>query len=128
MRKINAFRALAGALSFAASALVPALLVGAPASPVRDRLISFYTGWFARIPGTHFVASPAPDVVVPGYTAYLISRAAEQPPILSLTEVIVVVRFFGLARPLARYLDRLLSHDLALRSLSQIRARFYARI
>ena len=32
---------------------------------------------------------------------YLISRAAEQPPILSLTVTIVAVRFFGLARPLA---------------------------
>jgi thiol reductant ABC exporter CydC subunit len=59
---------------------------------------------------------------------YLISRAAEQPPILTLTEAIVAVRFFGLARPLARYLDRLVSHDLALRSLGRIRARFYARI
>jgi ABC-type transport system involved in cytochrome bd biosynthesis fused ATPase/permease subunit len=37
---------------------------------------------------------------------YLISRAAEQPPILSLTVVIVAVRFFGLARPIARYLER----------------------
>ena len=59
---------------------------------------------------------------------YLISRAAEQPPILSLTVTIVAVRFFGLARPLARYLDRLLSHDLALRALGGIRARFYERI
>ena len=41
---------------------------------------------------------------------------------------IVLVRFFGLARPLARYLDRLTSHDLALRSLGTIRARFFARI
>src|SRR5439155_1474493 len=48
-------------------------------------------------------------------SGYLISRAAEQPPVLSLTEAIVVVRFFGLGRPLMRYLDRLLSHDLALR-------------
>ena len=31
---------------------------------------------------------------------YLISRAAEHPPILSLTVAIVGVRFFGLARPL----------------------------
>jgi ATP-binding cassette subfamily C protein CydC len=61
-------------------------------------------------------------------SGYLISRAAEQPPILSLTETIVLVRFFGLSRPLARYLDRLVSHDLALRSLGHIRARFYARI
>jgi thiol reductant ABC exporter CydC subunit len=59
---------------------------------------------------------------------YLISRAAEQPPILSLTVAIVAVRFFGLARPLARYLERLASHDAALRALGRIRARFYERI
>jgi ATP-binding cassette, subfamily C, bacterial CydC len=59
---------------------------------------------------------------------YLISRAAEQPPILSLTMTIVAVRFFALARPLARYLERLVSHDDALRALGRIRARFYERI
>jgi thiol reductant ABC exporter CydC subunit len=59
---------------------------------------------------------------------YLISRAAEQPPILALTTAIVAVRFFGLARPLARYLERLASHDLALRSLARIRRKFYERI
>ncbi len=61
-------------------------------------------------------------------SGYLISRAAEQPPILSLTVTIVFVRFFGLSRPLARYLDRLVSHDLALRSLGHVRSRFYERI
>jgi ATP-binding cassette, subfamily C, bacterial CydC len=55
---------------------------------------------------------------------YLISRAAEQPPILSLTVTIVAVRFFGLARPIARYLERLVGHDVALRGLARIRARF----
>ena len=59
---------------------------------------------------------------------YLISRAAEQPPILALTTTIVVVRFLALARPLARYLDRLVSHDLALRALGRIRSRVYERI
>jgi thiol reductant ABC exporter CydC subunit len=59
---------------------------------------------------------------------YLISRAAEQPPILSLTVTIVAVRFFGLARPLARYLERIASHDVALRSLARIRACFFERI
>ena len=59
---------------------------------------------------------------------YLISRAAEQPPILSLTVTIVVVRFFGLARPVARYLERLRSHDAALHALGRIRARFFERI
>jgi thiol reductant ABC exporter CydC subunit len=59
---------------------------------------------------------------------YLISRAAEQPPILSLTTTIVVVRFLALARPLARYLERLSSHDVALRALGRIRSSVYARI
>jgi thiol reductant ABC exporter CydC subunit len=59
---------------------------------------------------------------------YLIARAAERPAILSLTTVIVAVRFFGLARPLARYLERLSSHDLAFRVLARLRARFYRRI
>jgi ATP-binding cassette subfamily C protein CydC len=59
---------------------------------------------------------------------YLIARAAEQPPILALTTIIVVVRFLALARPLARYLERLASHDLALRALGRIRATFYGRI
>jgi ATP-binding cassette, subfamily C, bacterial CydC len=61
-------------------------------------------------------------------SGYLISRAAEQPPILALTVTIVVVRFFALARPLARYLERISSHDVALRSLARIRTRFYERI
>jgi thiol reductant ABC exporter CydC subunit len=59
---------------------------------------------------------------------YLISRAAEQPPILALTVTIVVVRFLGLARPIARYADRVASHDLALRGLQRIRSRVYERI
>jgi thiol reductant ABC exporter CydC subunit len=59
---------------------------------------------------------------------YLISRAAERPAVLSLTTAIVAVRFFGLARPLARYADRLGSHDLALRALGHVRARFYEAV
>jgi ATP-binding cassette subfamily C protein CydC len=59
---------------------------------------------------------------------YLISRAAEHPPILALTTTIVVVRFLALARPLARYLERLVSHDLALRALGRVRANVYERI
>jgi ATP-binding cassette, subfamily C, bacterial CydC len=59
---------------------------------------------------------------------YLISRAAEQPAVLSLTVAIVGVRFFGLARPIARYFERLASHDVALRSLGTARARVYERL
>jgi ATP-binding cassette, subfamily C, bacterial CydC len=59
---------------------------------------------------------------------YLISRAAERPAILSLTVAIVGVRVFGLARPVARYLERLSSHDLAFRALGRARHRVYERI
>ena len=41
---------------------------------------------------------------------------------------IVGVRFFGLARPIARYFERLASHDVALRSLGRARARVYESI
>ncbi|MBV8217864.1 MAG: thiol reductant ABC exporter subunit CydC [Solirubrobacterales bacterium] len=61
-------------------------------------------------------------------SGYLISRAAEHPPILSLMVTIVAVQFFGIGRPVLRYLERLASHDMALRSLGALRARFYARI
>jgi ATP-binding cassette, subfamily C, bacterial CydC len=59
---------------------------------------------------------------------YLISRASERPAILSLTVAIVGVRFFGIARPLTRYLERLASHDLALRVLGRVRVRVYRDI
>ena len=59
---------------------------------------------------------------------YLISRAAERPAILSLTVAIVAVRFFGIGRPIARYLERLASHDLALRSLARVRVQVCRRI
>jgi ATP-binding cassette, subfamily C, bacterial CydC len=63
-----------------------------------------------------------------GTAGYLITRAAERPEILSLGLAIVAVRFFGIGRPLVRYLERLASHDLALRTLARLRVRFYERI
>ena len=62
------------------------------------------------------------------FAGYLISRATERPPVLSLGVVIVAVRFFGLARPLTRYFERLTSHDLAFRLLARMRVAFFARL
>ena len=60
---------------------------------------------------------------------YLISRAAERPAILSLMVAIVAVQFFGIGRPVLRYLERLASHDMALRDARPAcAARFYERI
>jgi ATP-binding cassette subfamily C protein CydC len=59
---------------------------------------------------------------------YLISRAAERPEILSLMVAIVAVQFFGIGRPVLRYLERLASHDMTLRVLGGLRMRFFERI
>ena len=66
--------------------------------------------------------------VLVGLAGYLICRAAQQPPILSLTTVMVAVRVAALTRPAARYAERLSSHDLAFRALGEVRARVLARI
>lgn len=89
----------------------------------------------ARMPASRIALSVLLATLAVGFgvallatAGYLISRAAEQPPILSLTVTIVVVRVLGLARPLARYVERLASHDLALRGLGRIRTRVYERL
>ncbi len=61
-------------------------------------------------------------------SGYLISRAAERPPILSLSVAIVAVRGLALARATLRYAERLASHDVALRVLADLRVRFFERL
>ena len=57
-------------------------------------------------------------------SGYLLSRAALRPPIAELVVVFVAVRFFGLARPALRYVERLASHDATFRLLTSIRGWF----
>jgi ATP-binding cassette subfamily C protein CydC len=63
-----------------------------------------------------------------GVSGYLICEAARQPPILSLTVVMVTVRVLALVRPTARYGERLWSHDLAFRTLGHVRASVFSRL
>ncbi len=72
--------------------------------------------------GTGAVAAAVALLALSGW---LISRAAERPPILTLGVAIVGVRFFGIARGLLRYLERLVSHDLAFRTLADLRVRWF---
>ncbi|MEO8190649.1 MAG: thioredoxin domain-containing protein [Acidobacteriota bacterium] len=59
-------------------ALLAGILLTAPvlsAEPsARARLGGFFTGWYPRIPGTHFEAEETRTVSVPGFTAFLVSR------------------------------------------------------
>ena len=61
-------------------------------------------------------------------SAWLISRASQQPPILFLQVAIVSVRAFGIFRGVFRYAERLVGHDAAFRSLTRIRVGVYARL
>ena len=61
-------------------------------------------------------------------SGYLISAAALEPPILTLTVAIVGVRTFAVLRATSRYAERLSSHDVALRVLADTRRRLYDRL
>ncbi len=63
-----------------------------------------------------------------GTSAYLIARAAQQPSVADLQVAIVGVRFFGLARGLFRYLERLVSHSVNFRLLAELRVWFYRAV
>jgi len=58
-------------------------------------------------------------------SAWLISRAAQHPPVLYLSVAIVGVRAFGLGRGVLRYAERLVTHDAAFRVLADLRVRVY---
>ncbi|MFE7407357.1 thiol reductant ABC exporter subunit CydC [Isoptericola sp. NPDC057559] len=57
--------------------------------------------------------------------AWLIARASQMPPVLQLSVAVVAVRAFGTGRGVLRYLERLASHDVALRGMAALRANLY---
>jgi ATP-binding cassette subfamily C protein CydC len=60
--------------------------------------------------------------------AWMIVRAAEQPPIAALTVAIVIVRTLAMARGSLRYAERLTGHSAVLRMLADLRGRVYAAL
>lgn len=63
-----------------------------------------------------------------GVSAWLITRAWEQPPILQLSVAVVAVRLFGISRGVLGYCERLASHDVALRAAGRARTELYQRL
>src|SRR5271157_5073534 len=68
------------------------------------------------------------SVVLMGTSAWLISEAALHPSIAVISVAIVGVRFFGIARAVFRYLERLVSHSVTFRLLSRLRVWFYEKL
>ncbi|GAA3281719.1 thiol reductant ABC exporter subunit CydC [Nesterenkonia halobia] len=104
----------------------------APDAPTKGAAALLRTatpGWRRMAPGLCFGAlSGLCAVLLLAASAYLITRAAEQPPILYLSLVVVGVRAFALARATFRYLERLSSHDAAFRVLAELRVGLVERL
>ncbi|HKN51958.1 MAG TPA: thiol reductant ABC exporter subunit CydD, partial [Amycolatopsis sp.] len=58
-------------------------------------------------------------------SGWLIAKASQQPPILTLTVAVVGVRAFGLGRAGLRYVERLVTHDAAFRIAGRLRVRLW---
>jgi ATP-binding cassette subfamily C protein CydC len=80
------------------------------------------------VPVLFGVASGGSAVALLACSAWLIARAAEQPPVLYLSVAIVGVRAFALGRAVFRYLERLTGHDASFRQLAAIRSGIFERI
>ncbi|MET1072851.1 MAG: thiol reductant ABC exporter subunit CydC [Umezawaea sp.] len=71
------------------------------------------------------IAALSSGVALSALAAHLIARAAEQPPILTLSVLVVGVRTFALAKGVLRYLERLVSHEAAFRLAGDLRVRLW---
>ncbi len=67
------------------------------------------------------VLSLMSGVALTATSAWLIARAAQQPPVLTLSVAAVGVRTFALSRAVLRYTERLLTHDAAFRLAGRLR-------
>nr|WP_254898323.1 thiol reductant ABC exporter subunit CydD [Kitasatospora sp. NA04385] len=67
-------------------------------------------------------------VALMGTSGWLISRAAQMPPVLYLMVAVTSVRAFGIGRSVFRYAERLVAHDAVLRALGGVRTAVYRRL
>ncbi|HYO41860.1 MAG TPA: thiol reductant ABC exporter subunit CydC [Candidatus Limnocylindrales bacterium] len=85
-------------------------------------------GWRLVLAVLAGVAAAASAIGLAATSAWLISRAAEQPIMLTLLAAVTAVRAFGISRGVFRYLERLAAHDAAFRVLAELRGTVYARL
>ncbi|WP_114855669.1 thiol reductant ABC exporter subunit CydC [Brachybacterium sp. YJGR34] len=61
-------------------------------------------------------------------SAYLVTRAWTMPPVLDLTVAVVAVRALGISRGVFRWLERMLTHDVALRGVVSLRTNLFTAL
>ena len=88
------------------------------------KLIAPFTGWMALAALLGFITVGS-SIGLMATAAYIIAKAALHPSIAELQVAIVGVRFFGITRGLARYLERYVSHNVTFRLLARLRVWFY---
>lgn len=107
--------------------------VGTPVGPARHPLARIRTvarpRW-ARLTLAGLLGALAVGCAVGlmAVSGWLISRAAEQPPVLTLMVAVTATRTFGIGRAVFRYVERLVSHDAVLRLLADLRVAVYRRL
>lgn len=79
-------------------------------------LLAIALGAFALVGGTGLTVS----------SAWLITMASQHPPILALSVAIVMVRFFGIFRSVARYAERVISHEAIFKKLTGVRVQLFS--
>ena len=74
------------------------------------------------------VAATGFGMALSAVSGWLIVRASEQPDLMYLLVAIVGVRFFGIGRAVARYAERLVTHDAVFRASDALRLRVWRAI
>ena len=74
------------------------------------------------------VATLGSALALAALSAWLITRAWQMPPVMDLTVAVVAVRALGISRGVFRYLERLTTHDAALRGTTAARTKIYEQL
>ncbi|MFC8043505.1 thiol reductant ABC exporter subunit CydC [Nocardia sp. NPDC057353] len=93
---------------------------------LRDlRELLAWNPWRLALAITWGVLALGSGLALAALAAWLIARAWQMPPVLDLTVAVVAVRALGISRGLCRYLERLATHDVALRAQTTARTATY---
>ncbi|MFD5824095.1 thiol reductant ABC exporter subunit CydD [Lentzea sp. NPDC060358] len=74
------------------------------------------------------VLAAVAGIALTALAAHLIARAAEMPPILTLSVLVVGVRTFALSKGVLRYVERLVTHHEAFKLATDLRAELWLRL
>ncbi|UQN30346.1 thiol reductant ABC exporter subunit CydC [Brachybacterium kimchii] len=74
------------------------------------------------------VATLASSFALAALAAWLVTTAWTMPNVLDLTVAVVGVRALGISRGVFRWLDRMLTHDVALRGVVSLRTNLYSAL